>query len=60
METWYGDTHRTLWGGITHLCREYASSRSYPKAQALAAIPAGTIIGPVAEVHVVKILDEYG
>ena len=30
------------------------------KAQALAAIPEGTIIGPVVGVHTVKILDEYG
>ena len=28
--------------------------RSYPKTRALAAIPAGTIVGPVIEVHVVK------
>ena len=48
------------WCAITHLCREYSSSRSYPKAQALAVIPEGTIVGPVLEVHIVKILDEYG
>ena len=48
------------WGTITILCREYSISRSYPKAQALAAFPEGTIIGPVWEVHVVKILDGYG
>ena len=30
------------------------------RAQALAAFPEGTIIGPVWEVHVVKILDGYG
>ena len=30
------------------------------KVQALAAIPEGIIIGPVLEVHIVKILDEYG
>ena len=35
-------------------------SRSYPKTQALSTIPEGTIIGPVLEVHVVKILDGYG
>ena len=48
------------WGEITPLCREYSSSRSYPKAQALSEIPEGTIIGPVLEVHVVKILGGYG
>ena len=37
----------------------YSSSRSYPKTTALSAIPEGTIIGPVSEVHVVKILDRY-
>ena len=31
-----------------------------PKPKALLAIPAGTIIGPITEVHVEKILDEYG
>ena len=35
-------------------------SRFYPEAQALAAIPDGTIIGPVLEVQIVKILDGYG
>ena len=30
------------------------------KTKALAAIPARTVIGPVTESHVVKILDEYG
>ena len=45
------------WRTNTHLCREHSSSRSYPKTQALAAVSEGTIIGPVLEVHVVKILD---
>ena len=35
-------------------------SRYYQKAQALSAIPEGTIIGPVLEVHIVNILDGYG
>ena len=48
------------WRTITPLCREHSISRYYPKAQALAAIPEGTIIGPVLEVHIVEILDEYG
>ena len=47
-------------GKITPLFREYTSSRAYPKTRVLAAVPAGTIIGPVIEVHVVKILDGYG
>ena len=41
------------------LCRELSSSRSYPKTKALAAIPDGTIVGPVLEVHVVKLFDRY-
>ena len=45
---------------MTLLRWEYSSSRSFPKTQVLAAIPAGTIIGPVLEVHIVKILDGYG
>ena len=48
------------WREITLLCRKYLVSRIYLEAKALAAIPAGTIIGPVSEVHIVKILDEYG
>ena len=44
----------------TPLCREYTSFRPYLKTKALAAFLAGTIIGPVIEVHVVKILDGYG
>ena len=42
------------WGKITPLCREYSNSRAHSKAQALCAVPAGTIIGPVIEVHIVK------
>ena len=48
------------WGEITVLCREYEISRFYPETKAFAAIPAGTIIGPITEVHIVKVLDEYG
>ena len=47
-------------GENTLLYREYLNYRSYPKTRALAAVPAGTIIGPIIEVHIVKILDEYG
>ena len=48
------------WETITPLCREYSISRSSPKSQVVAAIPEGTIIGPVWEVQIVKILDGYG
>ena len=46
-------------GTVTAMCREYSSSRSYPKTQALAA-PEGATIGPVLDFHIVEILDEYG
>ena len=39
------------------LCAEITR---YPTTQAFAAIPEGTIIEPVLEVHIVKILDGYG
>ena len=48
------------WGQITLLCRVYVCSRAVPQTKPLGAIPAGTIIGPISEVHIVKILDEYG
>ena len=48
------------WRTITHLCREYTFSRSFPKSQVLVAIPEGTITGPVLEVQIVKIIDGYG
>ena len=42
-------------------CREYIyCSRVFAQAKPLGAIPAGTIIGPISEVLIVKILDEYG
>ena len=47
--------------GTNHtLCREYVCSRVFPQAKPLGATPAGTIIGPISEVHIVNILDEYG
>ena len=46
------------WGYCLPLCREYSNSQSNPKTRALAAIPGGTIIGPVIEV--VNSLDKYG
>ena len=48
------------WRTITPLCRDYIPSRSFPKSQVLAAIPEGTIIGPVSEVQIVKFLDDSG
>ena len=45
------------WGTITPLCRECSISRYYLKAQALAAVLEDTVIRPVLEVHMVKILD---
>ena len=48
------------WGEITILYREYLSSRSYPKTKAWSAVPEGTVIGPVLEVHVVKFLTGIG
>ena len=47
------------WRRLTLLCREFSSSRSYPKTKALSAVPEGTIVGPFSEVHVVKIIDRY-
>ena len=48
------------WRQITRLCRLCTRSRVFPQAKPLGAIPAGIIIGPISEVHIVKILDEYG
>ena len=47
-------------GDKSHLCREYTSSRAFPQAKPLGTISAGTIMGPISEVLVVKILDECG
>ena len=47
-------------GKVTLLCRGHSSSRSCLKAQAEAAILEAIIIGPVSDVHIVKVLDEYG
>ena len=42
------------------LCREYTCSRVKPQSRSFAAIPGGTIKGPVIEVQIVKIFDQYG
>ena len=47
-------------GQLTQLCRECTLSRVKIQSRAFAAIPGGTIIGPVIEVQIVKILDQYG
>ena len=39
---------------------EHEISRVCPETTALAAVPAGTITGPITYVHIVKVLDEYG
>ena len=39
---------------------KYTCSRVFPQAKPLGAIPAGTIIGPITDSHIVKILDDYG
>ena len=41
-------------------CREYTLSRAHPQSRIFAAIPGGTVIGPVIEVQIVKILEQYG
>ena len=45
---------------IIALCREYTLSRVNPQSGAHAAVPGGTISGPVIEVQIVKNIDQYG
>ena len=47
-------------GQIIPWCREYTLSRVDPQSRAYAAIPEGTIVGPVIEVHIVEVLDNFG
>ena len=47
-------------GQIIPPCREYRLSRVNPRSRVCAAIPGGTFVGPVIEVQIVKILDQYG
>ena len=47
-------------GQIISFCRERTLSRVNPRSRVFAAIPGGTIIGPVIEVQFMKILDSYG
>ena len=47
-------------GQIMPLCREHTLSRVTPQSRAFAALHGETIIGPVIEVQIVKILEQYG
>ena len=47
-------------GQLIPLCREFSLSRVNPQSRAFAAILVETIIGPVIDVQIVKILDQYG
>ena len=47
-------------GHLIPLCREFLVFSSKPPSRAFAAILGGTIVGPVIEVQIVKILDQYG
>ena len=48
------------YGQLVPLCREYTLSRAHPQSRVFAAIPGGTIVGPVVEVRTVKILGQPG
>ena len=60
IATWFDLMMTTDGEKIAPPCQVFSNSRSYPKTRALAAIPAGTVFGPVLEVHFVKIHDGYG
>ena len=47
-------------GSIVPLCREYICSRAHPQSRVYGAIRGWKIIGPVIEVRIVKMLEEYG
>ena len=53
-------TFNIVLGSIVPLCREYTFSRAHPESRVYAAILGRTIIGPVNEVRIVKILEGYG
>ena len=48
------------WWQITLLCREYVCSRVFPQAKTVGSHSSRHIYRPISEVHIVKILDEYG
>ena len=47
-------------GQIIPLCREYTLSTVNSRSRVFPAIPGGTIFGPVIEVQILKIIDQYG
>ena len=47
-------------GQLIPLCQDYTLSRKNPQSRPFAAIPGGTIIGPVIEVHVVQVCGTHG
>ena len=47
-------------GQIIPLCRENTLSRVNPQSRVYVAILGGGVVGPVIEVHIVKILDSFG
>ena len=56
---WEEVQNSTRWRTITPLCGEYSTSRSFPQSQVLAAVPEGTILGPMLVVQIVKTFDGY-
>ena len=55
MNYWTKPDEDDGFGEVISLCREYTLSRENPQSTAYAAIPGETIVGPVIEVHIVKI-----
>ena len=47
-------------GGYTLACREFSHPRNDPRSKVFAAIPGGTNIGPVVQVRVAFLLNNYG
>ena len=58
----FANLHRSGTPGITwdQFCREHTISRVSPQSRVVAVMSGGTIIGPVIEVRIVQILDQYG
>ena len=47
-------------GQIISFCKEYTLSRVNSRSRVFAAIPGGTIIGPINEVQILEIIDQHG
>ena len=47
-------------GDFIPVCREYIIPPATPLSRAFAAIPGGTIVGPVIEVHVAQVVGNHG